>query len=1463
MDASMNICSLDYLVGTLATAYKGLVTALVVKDFCVMIEDRVTFFKGTMISLPPGSYIIVLMQGGNEISRQELTNGDFILTADAAVIEAARNLQLDIIQSGKHIGTFLLKKEVSGGTFASAIEVSEDLRGIRFKALVDSIGGKEGMRKAAETVVSDILSAKKDWRQLSEVLHSFSKDLFWSARDAFYYWGPVLVRFSFKACGQVTEASKARAVYNAVSLVELPIEQEMDSGRLESFLTIWMQAASSATIDLSFAAQYIFNMLSRITTRLPELDSTPIITLCIASLRGHARSVPVLHDWLIDLVRRCLPRNKLAPVLVFSEAWRITFLEMLDTIDRQLAQKVSRPTILNQLASLDLRILDREELYIAFFGALLPSIDMMSDSDIAASLSGLPDFSGYQNPNVDRTVVINIKALLKALLSEKRSNASRLILNTISDSPVQDDILLSAEIAALILGSDDNQLVGHYRMLLKRIIVPHPRASGLSAETWAELVSPLHVRRISAFMAIIAAAPEKCIDILVHLICNLAVSGVWIPDDRIFQRDISAYLNSGALRTHFLYHYLLLKRLPCYFNDVGASGMIRDLSSDIDSWGNDSVLYFLRKQIHVNASNSNITLIEQIIRAWLLNDVSCLEGYVPEEILAAMDREQIARYSSALHQIFTSLSLLEKTTIRFDKLRTISDVVFDRVVESIDAPQEIRRKIILLRSLYYQVSLKYALMGMPRTASDSAKIVEQLGRLKTVYTSLEKTEAQESLYYKRHIAFGIPSVIGSYHETKFDALAEALRLEEQIRIFLEETIAAVESCGPEVDISTVRSWFDTLEQAHALFALHDLDNPRISEVLTIMKWNSLSLAQIKDLLKVWQRELTWMVEVFHRAFLRALTELLGRYPHADMPDFLRRLESRDKSFIDRAIDITSRDIINSIAGFEELDRLLNSCIKKLSLFVESGNDVIIPCLMPAQPEKQWFTLHGLSPAEAAAWAPMLGSKAKNLVYLKEKGLLVPPATVFPSSITSTHEEVMSGNNIGHAIREAVAMIEHSTGRTFGSAKNPLFLAVRSGSYLSMPGILSSILYCGMNHETIAGFVDATGDTWLAYDSYRRFIEHYAEIVLDVPSDVFEQERRVILERYHEDDMRRLDTTGLEAIVAQYLTRLSNVGRKIPDDPYEQLRLSMKAIYQSWNCDRALQFRKAMAVSDRWGTAVTLMSMVYGNRKGSGAAVFFTRVPVSFEKGIFGEVRETATGDDLVYGHFINRPLAQSQTNNGDSLEKLDPQLYRLFCKTAEKVEDAMGGLPQEVESAYVTVGDKRQIYIVQTKRMEFRRGPAEKFQESCKMESSVIGRGIGVYGGALSGVACFSASPEDIGKLMSHEKRPIILLRKETDTDDVAVMPSISGIVTSIGGATSHAAILSQKFSLTAVVGCSDMSIRTGTGNVLYAVIGGVEIHEGAEISIDGSTGLVYSGVCAAALRNNRYDEVTALNKYK
>jgi len=275
----------------------------------------------------------------------------------------------------------------------------------------------------------------------------------------------------------------------------------------------------------------------------------------------------------------------------------------------------------------------------------------------------------------------------------------------------------------------------------------------------------------------------------------------------------------------------------------------------------------------------------------------------------------------------------------------------------------------------------------------------------------------------------------------------------------------------------------------------------------------------------------------------------------------------------------------------------------------------------------------------------------------------------------------------------------------------------------------------------------------------------------------------------------------------------------------------------------------MAISEHWGTAVTLMQMVYGNDTGSGASVFFTRKPFSLAAGIFGDTKERATGSELVYGRSVNRPITRQQEMNGQqSLEEIDPELFRMHEDLARDIEQAMRGLPQEVEVTYTKRRDGgRSIYVLQTRNMEFHRGFTRRFDDICLMESKVVGRGVGVHGGALSGVASFSSSPEAVRALRKDRNLPVILLRREASTDDVSLMSDINGIVAAAGGATSHAAVLAQKFRLTAIVGCSDMKIEGDQEKESFARIGTFTIREGDHVSIDGSTGLVYSGLCFSA----------------
>jgi pyruvate,orthophosphate dikinase len=324
---------------------------------------------------------------------------------------------------------------------------------------------------------------------------------------------------------------------------------------------------------------------------------------------------------------------------------------------------------------------------------------------------------------------------------------------------------------------------------------------------------------------------------------------------------------------------------------------------------------------------------------------------------------------------------------------------------------------------------------------------------------------------------------------------------------------------------------------------------------------------------------------------------------------------------------------------------------------------------------------------------------------------------------------------------------------------------------------------------------------------------------------------------------------MKYLLDEYGALLKKKGLSIPDEPAVQLREAVRAVYRSWHSERAGEFRRGMSVSAHWGTAVVVMAMVRANAPGAGASVFFTRNPMTLEPMAWGESRRMSTGDDLVGGRAYSRPLAREQTDRWETLEERGPDLYRRHAEIARRIESVMG-LPQEVEAAYVG----KKMYVLQTKRMEFRRGRAERFDAVCKMESAIIGRGIGVYGGAMSGAATFARTAEEVRAL--REKlgdEPVILVRHETSTDDVALMGEIDGILTAVGGASSHAAILAQKFGLTAVVGSPDVVVgRAGDGSP-QAEIGTYPVVEGTPLSLDGSTGVIYSGVCGFVVKERWY----------
>lgn len=1456
MSEEKTICSLDYLIGTLATAYRGLITSLVLKDFCMLEREGSTVLKGTIFSIPAGSYQASLIHQGVELSRSDIHEGYFEVSSGSDLIEKAKNLQIDILQNGRHIGTFLLKREKREGFFISALELSEEVRDVNFILLAGRLRNKVGLLKKAEDIISEILSTKKDWKKFSEKINSFSKDLFWFDREAYYVWYDVLVRWSLRACERTDGQDVNKAVSNVMTLIELPLEKEADRHRLKSLVDKWLDNIKDSSINLSAGPADSKKAFSAILRVFPEADITPSLKLFVRSLSERLKYTPVLDDEMLTGIKDILAADDFVLLSDYTGEKKDKLLSALSSAGIYLDKREYSP-VFEAVDYADIWLSKDRDMITFFFEVL--ERNLTRDSAEVLSQSFMKLFSAFASLPADiyRRAIINTIKLLRRLISLQKPDICERLLTKIEtlDAFLKTDVILDPETASAVIDAGDAGLLEHYAGILKKILIPAPKISGFSHETWAEIKNPLHLERLSKFLDIIKLSTFFK-EILVKVICNLYVAGVFIPDDKIFQREISKYLNSDVIRENFLLHYMLLKKLPVYYHEVGATGRLRDDTTEIDSWGDDIVLYFIRKQVHANASNHLIQVVEEVIRSWVYNDPDFLKGSVPDDVLKGVNTVMLERYSSAIRPLFESLGVLDAEGLYPEKIPVVSESVFNNGLKQLAASDETKAKIFLLCRIYTELVNKYSLVtgdiGKEDIVSQIAGYTNRLRYLKGIITSPEKTRPEESLYFKRHIAFGIPSVMGSYHEPKFDALAETLRIEERIRALHDVINIDMKNKGNDCARQDIKQWIYCLGTLNDLLDLHDLGNFQIGEVEVILKENELHLSQIIDLLRICQKEITWMVEFLNRTFHRPLMEILKDFPREDLPEYLRALNPEDTSFINKASDVVMRALMNSITGFFELDRLLNNFIDTLSARIRSESDEQFYLPDRRETENEYFSLDELSDNDAMRLSPVIGNKAKNLVYLRNKGLLIPDGVVFPAHRTHNYETYTGSSSFLTVLRSAVKEIEERTGNIFGGNKGPLFLSVRSGSYISMPGILSSILYCGMNENTIDAFIENTGNPWLAWDSYSRFIEHYGTVVYDLDIKIFE----MIMDNYMQEQgvpaKEDLQAEQLKEISGLYLIELNRMNKRIPEDVYEQLRESVEAVYRSWYSERSVQFRKAMGISEHWGTSVMLMQMIYGNDSGSGASVFFTRKPFSLKEGIYGDTKERATGSELVYGRTVNRPLLRQQAlKQQKSLEEMDPQLFKKHEDLAHRIEQAMRGLPQEVEATYTKKTDgERVIYVLQTRRMEFHRGFTRRFDDICRMESNIISRGVGVHGSALSGVATFSSSPGVIRKLRQDVNLPIILLRKEASTDDVSLMTEIDGVITITGGATSHAAILAQKFNLTAIVGCSDMKIETDERGEFTAKIGKADIKEGDPISLDGSTGLVYSGQCLSILQS-------------
>jgi pyruvate,orthophosphate dikinase len=516
----------------------------------------------------------------------------------------------------------------------------------------------------------------------------------------------------------------------------------------------------------------------------------------------------------------------------------------------------------------------------------------------------------------------------------------------------------------------------------------------------------------------------------------------------------------------------------------------------------------------------------------------------------------------------------------------------------------------------------------------------------------------------------------------------------------------------------------------------------------------------------------------------------------------------------------------------------------------------------------------------ASQKDLLGGKGANLAEMASLGIPVPPGFTITTEMCVEYYKV-GGFPAGleDAIKQSVVWLEQQTGKKFGDPGNPLLVSVRSGARASMPGMMDTILNLGLNDAAVKGLAARTGNPRFAYDAYRRLLTMYANVVMGAKHHMFEhamnQARKDVAKSKGlpipsdtEELVRSIPDTMLEASHLEKLaeefkqTIASKLGTPFPMDPYDQLRGAILAVFQSWNNDRAILYRRMHQIPDEWGTAVNVQSMVFGNMGDTSATgVCFTRNPSTGEKKFFGEWLPNAQGEDVVAGIRTPRPIGKTNTAPGQSLEETMPAAYAQLFDIQKKLENHYRDM-QDIE---FTIEDQK-LYLLQTRngkrsgRAEVKiavdlnreglidadtallRVTADRLNELLfptvdpKAPQKPVAKGLPASPGAVTGAVAFSAE-DAVARADKGQK--VILVRIETSPEDLHGMKAALGILTARGGATSHAAVVARGMGRPCVVGCIGISIDE-ENQILKA--GNAKVRVGETITIDGATGGVYVG---------------------
>jgi len=1027
-----------------------------------------------------------------------------------------------------------------------------------------------------------------------------------------------------------------------------------------------------------------------------------------------------------------------------------------------------------------------------------------------------------------------------------------------------------------ILETNDRQLINFFLRHIIRMGFQTPQLGGVS-EHWQIEVNPAHLPNIRIWLEIIKKNPERTGLLLSALIVNLFLGGIYIRDTDLFQKDVSLLLHS-PIRPVYNMIKQLAKIFPVYFNQIGAEGLLRTVSTDVDelTGRSDRLIHFLRKQSHVESNNIVVAFIQAIMEFWRTLDKSRLLELVPPEVYPEIATS--GPLVEEIHQIF--VSIFESRTIHH--VPDLLDLTEEETRELIWAVPEVsereRRRAFLMIQFYQLLHEKYALsfkdieihlqraanLGLPDpgallkalgstdTYVKLEAILEYLLELKEVILTSRELNVLENIYIKRHIAVDIPSMYGSYNETKFDALGLTFRLENLANVLFEEIILSfnlgfitratffrIAKFLPlfmkALEIDGISS--NHLEQQKELF-LKALTIPRFSH------------SQYMDLFKGFSEAIKQVIQAnyhnLHEENLETVIKWLGQ----DKLLSRYRRDTGDESAAERNQRISEsflRDLIARTFGLQYFDHFITSILTTLATQREELSVDKLDLLLSYDQERT--TSYIYEPNARTFDLIHLGNKGYTLAKLHSTGIRVPPAFVITTEYFRCRSVIdgftHSNVDFQDRVMSHVRRLEEETGRKFGVPGNSLLLSVRSGSAVSMPGMMNTFLNVGINEDIVEGLIRQTGEGWFAWDNYRRFIQSWA-MSFGMQRDEFDGIMNHFKRLYGRQVKREFTPQEIRELALAYKEALKSHRIDFSDSPREQLFTAIRMVMKSWNSPKAVTYREIMGLSENWGTAVTIQAMVFGNLDNqSGAGVMFTHNPWTAESHVdpVGDFTLGNQGEDVVGGLVKTLPLSEKQRmTQGErkdfSLEMLFPKVYQRLVEIAKELIYGQHWSPQEIEFTFQGAeGDG--LFVLQSRNMAPRvKRDYPVFKPSEDLHAGYVGSGIGVSGGALSGMVAFDL--ETIQRLRrEHEGRPIILIRSDTVPDDIREISISDGILTGKGGATSHAAIVAHRLGKICVVGFSKMKVWEAERK---CVVDGHELHTGDFIGIDGRSGAIYVG---------------------